>query len=437
MSCLNPLDWAGCAAQRVATGIWDSICQGFADAAADMMRGFGAFFTGATSINLAASGYAGTYRLLLAAAAGVAVIVLCLQVGLSVLRRDGSGVARGVTGALQAGVAAAAVVALVQALLDAADQLTAGIVGDPATYDDLGTRLYLVFRTDNNLAAPLLLIFGVLGVLVSLVLYLEMIARQAAIVVLVATSPIAMAGLLGGETRSWFRKTATWLGMLIALKPVVAAIFAVALDTTATATGINGVLSALMTLAIAAFAWPALARLLSFTSAGSGGGAMAVAGMAVGAGAARLGRRSSSSGGGDGPGDGEGASPDSGWGSAAGQVGATLGGRGMSGGAAGASSGGSASAGGGAAGVVGGVGLALAAAIRGSQAAGGLMHGMADHAGADGQGYYGYPGTGQPPPARPRPSPRTATPPSSGTGGSTGADPPETAPSGAHAGGAS
>ncbi len=435
MSCLNPLDWAGCAAQRVASGIWDSICQSFADAAADMLKGFGAFFTGATSINLAASGYAGTFTLLLAAGAGVAAIVLCLQVGLSVLRRDGSGVARGVTGALQAGVAAAALVALVQALLDAADQLTAGIVGDPATYDSLGTRLYTLFSTGGTgLAAPLLLIFGVLGVLASLVLYLEMIARQAAIVVLVATSPIAMAGLLGEETRSWFRKTATWLGMLISLKPVVAAIFAVALDTTATATGINGILSALMTLAIAAFAWPALARLLSFTSAGSGGGAMAVAGMAVGAGAARLGRRTSSSGGGDSAGGGEGASADGGGGSAGAQVGAALGGRGMSGGAAAA---GGASAGGGVAAVAGGVGLALAAAVRGSQAAGGLMHGMADHAGADGQGYYGYPGTGQPP-ARPRPSQPTsnAGPPSAGTGGGTGADAPQTAPPGAHPGGA-
>ena len=110
VSCLNPLDWAGCVAQQVATSIWDTICQGFADAAADMVKGFGAFFTDATTINLASSGYATTFQLLLATGAGVAVIVLCLQVGLSVLRRDGSGVARGVTGALQAGVAAAAIV---------------------------------------------------------------------------------------------------------------------------------------------------------------------------------------------------------------------------------------------------------------------------------------------------------------------------------------
>ena len=289
MSCLNPLEWAGCAAQQVAAGVWDTICRGFADAAADLLKGFGTFFASASTINLAGSGYAPTFALLLGAGAGVAVIVLCLQVGLSVLRRDGAGVARGITGALQAGVAAAATVGLVQALLDAADALTAGIVGGSHTYDDVGTRLSAVFAGGGStLAAPLLLVFGVFGILVSLVLYLEMIARQAAIVVLVATSPIAMAGLLGDSTRGWWRKTVTWLGMLIFLKPVVAAIFAVALNATATASGLNALLSALMTLAVAAFAWPALARLLSFTSAGSGGGAMAVAGMAVGGAAARL-----------------------------------------------------------------------------------------------------------------------------------------------------
>jgi len=425
VSCLNPLDWAGCVAQQVAGSIWDSICSGFADAAAEMLKGFGAFFTGATTINLAGSGYAATFRLLLGAGAGVAVIVLCLQVGLSVLRRDGAGVARGIIGALQAGLAAAATVGVVQALLDAADSLTASIAGGAGTYDSVGTRLYTVFTGGGAvLAAPLLLIFGVAGILVSLVLYLEMIARQAAIVVLVATSPIAMAGLLGDSTRAWWRKTATWLGMLITLKPVVAVIFAVALNASGTASGLNGLLAALMTLAVAAFAWPALARLLSFTSAGSGGGAMAVAGMAVGAAAARLSGRSAPGGAGT-PAGGADTAPAPAAGGAGSQgsaAGAALGARGMSGGAAGgASSGGAAAAGGGAAGgtaagVIGGVGLMLAATVRASQAAGGLMHGMGDHAGADGQGFYGYPGGGQPAPPRGAALSSTPSPAPAGTG---------------------
>ena len=405
------LDPITAAVGQAVAGVWTDIARSFAQGAADLLGGFAGFFVHATTISLGSAGVRTTFVLCAGIAAAVAVVVLAGQVGSSVLRRDGAGVGRALVGAGQAWVLLSSLLVVVSTLLAAADQLTARIVGDPATYTALQARLTTVFTAGATAVGPaLLLIFGLVGIGLSIVLYLEMLVRQAAIVVLVATAPIAVAGLLGDRTRVWCTKTATMIATLVFLKPVIAVIFAVGINAVSTATGVNGMLSALAILTVAAIAWPVLARLLSFTSVGGGAGALA--GVALGALAAKAGSRgpSSSSSGGSGGGGGgvaaEGPAP-----AASGEgrtAGGALAGRGMGvgggsaagpgGAAAGGPSAGSggpgAGAGAAAGGVAAGVGMLVSAAARAALATAAAVDRTAEHGGADGALTHGSPFTG-------------------------------------------
>jgi hypothetical protein len=352
----------------VAGGVWDAIAGSFADGAVQMMKAFGAFFTHSTSINLARSGYQDTFSLCTAVAGALAVIVISLQVAVSVLRRDGAGIGRAVAGSMQAFVALGALVGVATAMLQASDEVTNAIIGDPRGYDHLQERLVVLFKASSSVGAALLLIFGLAGILLSLLLYLEMLARQAAVVLLVATSPIPIAGLMGDGTRRWFKQTATTLLMLIWLKPVVALVLHTGLSEASTASGVNGLLAACLTLLAAAIAWPVLARFLSFSHAG--GGTFALAGVAVGAAAARIGAGGASS------------LPAAGGAAAApgGQAGVQLARCGLAGGGAAAG---------------GGASLAAAAGLGLLRASAGLVDRMAEHGGSSGQATYGSPWSGQ------------------------------------------
>ena len=365
------------------SGVWMGIARSFAQGAADMLAGFAGFFVRSTTISLATAGVKTTFALCAGIGAAVAVVVLAGQVGSAVLRRDGGGVGRALVGAGQAWVLLSSLLVVVSTLLGAADELTGRIVGDGATYTAVQARLTTVFTDGAAGVGPaLLLVFGLVGIGLTIVLYLEMLARQAAIVVLVATSPIAVAGLLGDRTRSWCAKTATMLMTLVFLKPVVALIFAVGINAVATASGVNGILSALAILAVAAIAWPVLARLLSFTSVGGGAGALA--GVALGALAARAANRGPANAGatgGGGTADGAAPASSGGPGSAAGGA---LAGRGMGVGAGPAPTGGSATAGAGAGGVAAGVGMLVSAAAKAAMATAAAVDRAAEHGGADG-----------------------------------------------------
>jgi hypothetical protein len=105
----------------------------------------------------------------------------------------------------------------------------------------------------------------------------ELLFRRVAIVVLVAVAPVAATGQILEGTTEWWHKTRNALLQLILLKPVMALCFAIGFATFGSARDLTGVIAGFVTLGLAAFAWPLLARFMTFTSVG--GGHAAVAGM--------------------------------------------------------------------------------------------------------------------------------------------------------------
>jgi hypothetical protein len=124
-----------------------------------------------------------------------------------------------------------------------------------------------------SLSGTLILIFAVVGILLTVVLWFELLLRNAAIAVLVATSPIAAAGQVSRTTERWWPKLAASTAQLIILKPVIALVFCLGFSLTGRSGDVETLLSGMLVLVLAVLAWPAVARFFTFASVQVGGGA--------------------------------------------------------------------------------------------------------------------------------------------------------------------
>ena len=156
------------------------------------------------------------YQTTLWIAAVVVVIMVMIQLGTAAVRRDGKGLGRAVFGLGQFvvivggwfGYTAAVTVAvggLTRACMESLMNVTSWKQWVPFTGAGIDARTI----TDGGIAVVL----GLLGLLVWLAAIAHLVvilARDATLMVLVATGPIAAAGLANDGTRAWFWKTFRW-----------------------------------------------------------------------------------------------------------------------------------------------------------------------------------------------------------------------------------
>jgi hypothetical protein len=165
----------------------------------------------------------------------VAVVMLFVQLGAALVRRDGKSVGRVLLGVAQygfvvlslLGVAAGAVVAaagLEHGILSAT--LGVGSLSDPAAVSKM-TASWPRQLTEAGAATVLgitsllLIIPGAFAdVLVALV-------RDAALIVLVATAPISAAGLVSDVGKAWFWKTLRWFVSAVLIAPLSALVLGI------------------------------------------------------------------------------------------------------------------------------------------------------------------------------------------------------------------
>lgn len=230
-------------------------------------------------------------------------------------------------------------------------------------------------------------VFAVIAILLTVVLWFEMLLRNAAFGILIATSPIAASGQVSETTKSWWGKLVATSVQLVILKPIVALVFALGFNMAGGSQDVETTLAGMLVLLLAAVAWPAVARFFSFASVQVGGGAGL--GALLGFAGGRL-----SAGGGT-P---SGASPDEFGQQAANETMAAFARRNVLGQAAGAAGGGAGGGIGGAAAAAGPIGLAIAGVTMAQRAVNSLtgrMEQMAGHAGIQGANPYAQP-AGQP-----------------------------------------
>ncbi|MEU6643098.1 hypothetical protein ABZ863_11160 [Saccharomonospora sp. NPDC046836] len=198
------------------------------------------------------------------------------QIIVTVLR-GGRGFTRMVAGPFQYGVALAVTVGLVSSFLLATDALTAAILDSALQAKNFEEALTMTGFTDaisDSVKAVVLGIAGLFGVVPAALGYVvEMLFREAAIYVLVATTPLTAAGLLANVTAGWFWKTTRWLLAAIAMKPVLALALVLGIAIAGGAEGLSGLLAGIGVLLVSLCVPLVLFKLFAFVDPNTDAGA--------------------------------------------------------------------------------------------------------------------------------------------------------------------
>ncbi|MFT7868354.1 MULTISPECIES: hypothetical protein [Amycolatopsis] len=174
---------------------------------------------------------------------------------ITTVARGGRGFLRLITGPLQYGIAVALTVSAVAAFLAAADGLTEAILSTGLRVGNFRDALNMTGFTDalsdevKNVVLGLAGAFGVIPA--GLGFAFEAVFREAAIYILVATIPVAAAGLVADATARWYWKVVRWGLVAIVMKPALAFVVVLAVAIVGGAQGLSGLLAGIGVLFVA------------------------------------------------------------------------------------------------------------------------------------------------------------------------------------------
>jgi len=286
----NPLNWLGGAAQGAAADAFKAVMVGLWSTGLWLLKLAFSIVDAFTSPDVSAHGpLAGALPTTLWLGGSVAVLMLFVQLGAALVRRDGQSLGRVLLGIGQFGVVWVGFLGIGGALILAASGLTHGILGSllhVGSWSQFSVSDSWPRKVNDATAA------GVLGICSLLLLIpaafgylLVMLIREASLVILLATTPIAAAGLLSDSTKAWFWKSLRWFISALLIAPAAALILGIGVSLsrgvvqgagtdTVAATG-TAVVGCVLVL-IGALCPMTLFKLLAFVDPGTGSGAAAV-----------------------------------------------------------------------------------------------------------------------------------------------------------------
>ena len=284
----DPLTDPSCVVKSVVSGVsgsvFDQLTKWWSDAFSSMTSAFSKAFLQAGDISINQLQSSGLWRLEVGVGTTIAAGLMIWAGARSAWTRSGDPIAAGLIGAIKAVFATAMVFVIVSALLGIADALTQAVInasaGDSSAFASKVGQLASITGV-GGVSGALVFLFAVLGVLITAVLWTEMLIRAAGIVIVTVSTPVGAAGLVSPRTAGWWRKLVSAEVALIFVKPVVALVLAVGFTVSHDSTGIQGALVGFMVLAAAALAWPVVGRMFTFFE-----GQFAIGGMAAAFGAA-------------------------------------------------------------------------------------------------------------------------------------------------------
>ena len=222
------------------------------------------------------------------------VVMLVVQLGIAAGRRDGKGLARAGIGLAQFAVLTGGWLAYTVAVTAAVGGLTRSVMDQLLGVTSWNSwEPWTSLDTKQITDAGLATVLGLLGLLMWLAAIghlLVILARDAALMVLVATGPIAAAGLVNEGTRAWFWKAFRWFHVAAFTPLLVVIVTGVGMKfATGAASGKAGsmessvgtALPAIVLICIAVVCPVALFKLLAFVDPGTASGASMRAGLAA------------------------------------------------------------------------------------------------------------------------------------------------------------
>ncbi|HEY6797829.1 MAG TPA: hypothetical protein VI248_24400, partial [Kineosporiaceae bacterium] len=271
----------------VASSAWDAVCQSFGSAAVDLLKAFADAFAAFPTINPTDAGIRSVYAISLGLAGVVAALLVLLQIARTVITHDGTGLAHAVVGLGKSVLAFGLTLTVSAAAIQASSDLTQFIITKSfENTDGLKQRITAAFvlAAISGESGTIVLVLAVVAILCTLALWFELLLANAAIAVLIGTSPIAAAGQTSTMTGGWWPKLVSATVQLIILKPVIALVFSIGFSLMGNSQDLAGLMSGVLVLVLAVFAWPAIGKFFTFASVQLGGatGVGAMLGFAAG-----------------------------------------------------------------------------------------------------------------------------------------------------------
>jgi type IV secretion system protein TrbL len=284
---LNPLKWLGKGASVALGDVWKAAMTALWSAGLWILDLAFKIIDAFTTPDLSANGpLAEVLPYTFALGFMVATFMALIQIGIALYQRDGKSIARVMVGVVQFGAVWIGYIAIAALLVTAAAGLTKGLLQGLLHIDafsGFSNSGSWPRQVDDTVVATVLGLCTVFLIFPAAIGYvLIMLVREAALMLLTATSPIAAGGLLSEGTRSWFWKTLRWFIASLMISPLCALILGVGVkithatvegrgDKTAAAVGM-AVVGCILIL-IGAICPLILFRLLAFVDPGTSSGA--------------------------------------------------------------------------------------------------------------------------------------------------------------------
>ncbi|MDX3057741.1 hypothetical protein PV394_21795 [Streptomyces sp. NE06-03E] len=295
----NPVAWAEGKISELASDALKEAARYIGKAVVWLLEEFAKVFNSSSTIDLSKVGIGSVTSVMTSLSLVVATFLLLLQFGKVAFSQRGEPAVTAVTGLAKWGVISSVYVLATQTALSWSDAVSTWIVnytfdgggsGEADATEAMQHQLGTLFGglitggggaatvgtaliTGEGVAAAavgVIIVVGIICILAIAALWLEVLLRQAGIMILVATMPVVLAGQLSDSTQEWWPKARNALIALILMKPMIVLCFAIGFGAMAQGQGVQNMFVGLVIFVLACFAWPVLAKFMTFSTVGGG-----------------------------------------------------------------------------------------------------------------------------------------------------------------------
>ncbi|GAA2703782.1 hypothetical protein GCM10010310_76710 [Streptomyces violaceolatus] len=293
-------DWVGEKVSELARDALEEAAQYIGNAVVWLLEQFADVFNDASGVDLDDTGVKEPMGIATALSAALAVFLLLLQFGKTSVSHRGEHAATAVFGLAKWALITAAYWTVTTTALELSDAISTwiidysfdggeGVGADEAMKAQFG-KLFGGLITGGGGAATaggalvtgqgvaaaavaVVIVIGIVCILAIGALWIEVILRQAGIMILVATMPIVLVGQMSDATKDWWPKARDALLALILMKPMIVFCFSIGFFAIAEGKGMQNVVVGLVIFLMACFCWPVLAKFMTFSTLGAGAAA--------------------------------------------------------------------------------------------------------------------------------------------------------------------
>lgn len=289
--------WIGKMASELAQDALEEAAQYIGNAVVWLLEEFADIFNDTSSIDLDSTGISEPTGIATALSAALAVFLLLLQFGKLSISHRGEHAATAIFGLAKWALITAAYWTVTTTALQLSDAISTwiidytfdggeGVGADEAMKAQFGNLFGGLIVggagtataggalvTGQGVAAAavaVVIVVGIVCILAIGALWIEMILRQAGIMILVAAMPIVLVGQMSDATKDWWPKARDALLALILMKPMIVFCFSIGFFAIAEGEGVQNVIVGLVVFLMACLCWPVLAKFMTFSTLGAG-----------------------------------------------------------------------------------------------------------------------------------------------------------------------